>query len=146
MTTAKFWDECRFFRVLPGFVAQWGINGDPNITKSWDDKVLPDEPTKHSNLYGTVTFANAGPNTRTTQIFINYANNTYLDDMGFPPVAEIIEGMDVVERLCGEYSESVSQTILMDEGNTYLQEYFPDLSYITNASLNANYTVQKNLR
>lgn len=129
LTSTHFWDQCRFFRVLPGFIAQFGINGDPNITKEWTDKELPDDHTTYSNLYGTVTFATAGPDTRTTQLFINYANNTFLDNQGFAPVAEIVEGMDVVERLCAEYGESVSQSRLMTEGNSYLQESFPGLSF-----------------
>lgn len=110
LTETGFFDECRFFRVLPGFVSQFGINGDPEKMNYWRSKNLSDDPVKVSNERGTVVFATAGPNTRTTQIFINTGNrNSFLDKQGFSPFGEIVSGMDVVDLFYSGYGEGAPQ-------------------------------------
>lgn len=134
-----FFDGVAFFRVLDGFVAQFGISGDPATGARWRDRPIEDDPVKASNTKGTVSFAMAGPGTRTTQLFVNLADNTRLDDMGFSPVAEVVEGIDVVESLYGGYGEGAprgngpSQAELHQRGNEYLGESFPQLDYVTKA-------------
>ena len=134
-----FFDEARFFRVLEGFVAQFGISGDPQVSTVWRQQAIPDDPVQGSNARGTVTYAMAGPNTRTTQIFINYADNTRLDDMGFAPFGRVVDGMEVVESLYGGYGEGApqgrgpSQARIQAEGNAYLEAEFPQLDYVERA-------------
>uniref|UniRef100_A0A7S4RIR4 peptidylprolyl isomerase n=1 Tax=Ditylum brightwellii TaxID=49249 RepID=A0A7S4RIR4_9STRA len=131
LTKASFWDECRAFRVLPKFVIQLGINGDPDVQKKWRGNAIKDDPVVHSNERGTVAFATSGPNTRTTQIFINVGKkNAFLDKEGFSPVGEVISGMDVVGEFYSEYREKPSQGKIQQQGNVYLKEHFPELTYI----------------
>ncbi len=104
LTEIGFWDGCRAFRVLPGFITQFGINGDPSVQAQWR-KSISDDKVAVTNKRGTVTFATAGPNTRTTQIFINTGNNGFLDRQGFSPIAEVVEGMDVVDKMYSGYGE-----------------------------------------
>ena len=120
---------------MPGFVAQFGIHGDPSTSAYYKDEKLVDDAVSQTNSYGTVTFATSGPNTRTTQLFINYADNSFLDSQGFAPVGEIIQGMDVVERICGQYGGNISQGSIMSQGNTFLEKYYPGLSYINSTSM-----------
>jgi peptidyl-prolyl cis-trans isomerase A (cyclophilin A) len=130
----NYFDDVRFFRVLPGFVAQFGMHGDPAINNRWKDSVIPDEPRVQSNARGTVSFATAGPNTRSNQLFINLVDNVMLDGMGFAPIGRVIEGMDVVDALHGGYGEGSNQQMLIDsEGNAYLAREFPLLDYIRTA-------------
>lgn len=134
-----FYNGNRFFRVVPGFVVQFGINGDSDVTKSWRTITLNDDPVKTSNRRGTVTFATSGPNTRTTQLFINLVNNSRLDETGFAPLAEVVQGMDVVDRLYNGYGEGApngqgpDQKYIEDLGNAYLEHRFPKLDYIKRA-------------
>eukprot|EP00747_Dinoflagellata_sp_TGD_P026451 gnl/TRDRNA2_/TRDRNA2_131946_c0_seq1.p1 gnl/TRDRNA2_/TRDRNA2_131946_c0~~gnl/TRDRNA2_/TRDRNA2_131946_c0_seq1.p1 ORF type:complete len:204 (+),score=42.35 gnl/TRDRNA2_/TRDRNA2_131946_c0_seq1:47-658(+) len=127
--------EARFFRVLPTFMVQFGIPGDPTVAAKWRDANIPDDPVKQSNKRGYVTFAMAGPNTRTTQIFINYADNANLDSQGFAPFGVVTQGMDVVDAIYSGYGEQPNQALIQQYGNTYLTQQFPALSYITGASL-----------
>lgn len=132
LTMAKYWDECRFFRVVKDFVVQWGISGTPSITKKWDI-TIDDDPAYPgvSNKEAYVSFATAGANTRTTQLFINTKDNIRLDGMGFTPFAKITSGMDVVKSLYDKYnSKEISQSKLTEEGNKYLKENYPLLGFI----------------
>lgn len=139
LTQANFFDECRFFRVIDNFMAQFGIHGTPELNHRWIS--IPDEGVKESNRRGTVSFAMAGPGTRSHQFFINYRNNKYLDGQGFAPFGEVIEGMDIVDRLYKGYGESApkgkgpNQGRMQKEGNEYLNENFPELSYIISARI-----------
>lgn len=100
-----YYTDCSFFRVIPGFMVQFGINGNPEINKVWRETNIKDDPVRESNLRGYITFATSGPNSRTSQVFINYANNSRLDSMGFAPFGKVIEGMNVVDKIFSEYGE-----------------------------------------
>ena len=142
LTEQGFFDGCRIFRVLPGFIAQFGINGDPTVQSKWRSNSIPDDPVKVSNRRGTIVFATAGPNTRTSQIFINTneKGNGFLDRQGFSPFGEVIEGMDIVDRLYGGYGEGApsgkgpNQGLIQAKGNAYLETSYPKLSFISKAS------------
>ena len=119
------------FRVVPGFVVQWGMSGDSQLTKKWMGAHILDDPVRESNTRGRITFAATNrPNSRTTQVFINLADNSSLDGMRFAPFGEITSGMEVVERINAEYGEQPSQGYIAEQGNTYLKENFPNLDYI----------------
>ena len=136
-----FYDDARFFRVLSGFMAQFGLNGDPRVNAAWEPLRLEDDPVKQKNLRGMVTFAMGGPNTRTTQLFINYGDNTNLDAMGFAPIAQVTDGMAVVDSLYANYGEGApdgggpDQGRIAAEGNAYLQKSFPLLDFIRRARI-----------
>lgn len=131
-------NDARAFRVLPGFITQFGINGDPAKQAIWRSPIK-DDAVKVSNKRGTVTFATAGPGTRTTQIFINTGNNVFLDKQGFSPIGEIVEGMDVVDRFYSGYGEGApqgkgpNQGLIQAKGNEYLTKAYPKLSYFSSA-------------
>lgn len=135
LVTAGYYDECRFFRVVPGFVVQWGMNGDPAVYAKWKDREFADDPVVESNLTGMVTFATKGPDTRTCQLFINTADNQRLDSQGFAPFGKVIEGMDVVQKINAEYGQSPNQGLIQEQGNEYLKSKFPKLDYIKKASV-----------
>ena len=105
LVRSGYFKDIAFFRVVPGFMCQFGIHGDPNVSAKWRAAAIADDPVKGSNTRGTITFATAGPNTRTTQLFINFADNRNLDDMGFSPFGKVTEGMDVVDKINSEYGE-----------------------------------------
>jgi len=132
----KFYNDCRFFRVVPNFMVQFGINGDPEVQQKWRQDTIKDDPVTKSNTRGMVTFATAGPNTRTTQLFINYKDNSFLDRQGFAPFGMVsAEGMKVVDKINAEYGESPSQAKIQSAGNEYLKEQFPKLDYIKKATI-----------
>jgi len=136
-----FYNDARFFRVLEGFMAQFGVNGNPSLSAVWRDANIKDDPVKQSNVRGTVTFATAGPNTRTTQVFINYGDNAGLDGQGFSPFGKMVSGMDVVDSLYGGYGEGAphgpgpDQARLQAYGNAYLEKAYPKLDYIKTATI-----------
>ena len=131
LVTNGFYNEQRFFRVVPGFVVQWGMSGDPEITKEWANAQFLDDPVKESNTRGRISFAATNrPNSRTTQVFINLGDNTNLDGMRFAPFGEVTEGMDVVDKINAEYGQQASQGYIAEQGNAYLQEAFPNMDYI----------------
>ncbi len=135
-----FYDGVRFFRVIDGFMAQFGYQGDPNVIEAWRNLSIPDDPVKESNLRGYVSYAKSQlPNSRSTQLFINYVNNSRLDDLGFSPVGKVIQGMDVVDGLYSGYGEGApsgsgpDQGLIQQGGNEYLNKNFPKLDYIKKA-------------
>jgi peptidyl-prolyl cis-trans isomerase A (cyclophilin A) len=129
------------FRVVPGFVVQFGINGDPNVQSKWRGATMSDDPFRVSNARGTVVFATAGPNSRTTQIFVNTREqgNTFLDKQGFSPIGKVVEGMDIIDRCFAGYGEGApagkgpNQGLIQLKGNAYLKESYPKLTYISKA-------------
>jgi peptidyl-prolyl cis-trans isomerase A (cyclophilin A) len=134
-----FYDGAAFFRVLPGFVAQFGLSADPEISRVWASATFKDDPGGQSNLEGYLTFATAGRNTRTTQVFINLGDNQNLDRMGFSPFGKVIEGMNVVRKFYSGYGEGApggngpDQSRLTNEGKAYLDKSFPRLDSIKTA-------------
>lgn len=136
-----YYDDVRFFRVISGFMAQFGINGSPEVNTAWKSATIADDPVKESNTRGSVSFAMRGPDTRTTQLFINYADNTRLDSMGFAPIGKVVEGMDVVDALYSAYGEGAprgrgpDQGRIQSEGNAYLAAEFPELDYVKSATI-----------
>jgi len=141
LVRSGYFDGLRFFRVMPGFMAQFGIHGDTAVTTAWRERRIPDDPVRRTNVRGMVTFATAGPGTRTTQIFINYGNNDRLDGMGFAPFGQVVEGMEVVDSLYGAYGEGAprgrgpDQFRLNVEGEKYLARQFPKLDKIKKATV-----------
>ena len=136
LVRSGYYDGVRFFRVLPGFMAQFGIHGDPAVSAAWRGQRIADDPVGRTNGRGMVSFATAGPGTRTTQVFINFANNDRLDAMGFAPFGEVVAGMDVVDALYAGYGEGAprgrgpDQGRMQAEGNAYLERAFPQLDVV----------------
>ena len=141
LVKSGFFTDVAFFRVIPGFMCQFGIHGDPAVSAKWREANIADDPVKGSNTRGAITFATAGPGTRTTQLFINFGDNTGLDGQGFSPFGKVVEGMDIVDKINGEYGEGApggngpSQGRIQTEGNAYLKKDFPNLDYIKSASI-----------
>jgi peptidyl-prolyl cis-trans isomerase A (cyclophilin A) len=137
-----FYDDTRFFRAIDGFMVQFGISGDPAVNGRWQEAGIPDDPVKGSNTRGFVTFAQRGtPNTRTTQIFINYGDNARLDASRFAPFGKVVQGMDVVDQLFKGYGEGApgghgpDQGMIQAKGNAYLDARFPQLDAIKQAQI-----------
>jgi len=131
----RFYDGARFFRVVRGFVVQFGLPADPQLGRAWSSQLLPDDPVRHPNGRGTVTFASAGPNTRTTQLFINLADNVRLDGLGFSPIGQVAEGLGIVDSLYGQYGERPSQDSIRLQGDPYLTRAYPNLDRIRAATI-----------
>ncbi len=136
-----FYDNSRFFRVISGFMVQFGINGDPKVSAVWRGANIKDDPVRESNQRGTISFATAGPNTRTTQVFINFADNRSLDRVGFAPFGRVVSGMNVVDALYSGYGEGAprgggpDQQRIQSQGNAYLTHDFAKLDYIKKAAI-----------
>ncbi|HSY74589.1 MAG TPA: peptidylprolyl isomerase [Dongiaceae bacterium] len=141
LVKSGYFTDIAFFRVIPGFMCQFGIHGDPAVSAKWRDANIADDPVKGSNTRGTITFATAGPNTRTTQLFINFGDNVGLDGQGFSPFGKVTDGMDVVDKINSEYGEGApngngpAQGRVQMEGNAYLKKDFPNLDYIKSATI-----------
>jgi peptidyl-prolyl cis-trans isomerase A (cyclophilin A) len=125
-----YFTNAAFFRVVPGFVVQFGLSADPAVNKVWKSATIQDDPVIQSNKRGNLVFATAGPNTRTTQLFINYADNARLDGMGFAPFGSVVEGMDVVDKIHSAYGESPRQDLITEQGDAYLKASFPAIDKI----------------
>lgn len=131
-----FYDECKFFRVISGFMAQVGINGSPLKMEKWGENNIPDDPVVKSNTRGYVTFAKTAlPNTRSTQIFFNFGDNSQLDGQGFAPFGIVIEGMENIDALYSGYGEQPDQSMANARGNEYFNEFFPKLDVINKAEI-----------
>jgi peptidyl-prolyl cis-trans isomerase A (cyclophilin A) len=137
-----YFDNVAFFRVIKGFMAQAGFNGDPAVSRAWLNSRIKDDPVTQSNKPGMVTFAMSGqPDSRSAQIFINYGDNSYLDASGFAPFGKVVEGMELVKQLYGGYGEGApkgkgpSQAELYRRGNSFLEAEFPKLDYIERATV-----------
>jgi peptidyl-prolyl cis-trans isomerase A (cyclophilin A) len=136
-----YYDDVTFFRVVEDFMVQFGFHGDPEVTAAWSTAPIPDDPVKQSNTRGMVTFATAGPDTRTTQVFVNYKDNSYLDSQGFAPFGRVVEGMSAVDSLYSGYGEGPprgagpDQARARAEGNAYFRRDFPRLDHIEKATI-----------
>jgi len=136
-----FYDNASFFRALKGFVVQWGISAYPPVTAAWEHAPIKDDPVVQSNVRGSVTYAMAGPNTRTTQLFINLVDNKRLDGMGFAPIGQVTEGMEIVDSLYSDYGEGApdghgpAQDQIEKSGKVYLDKNFPNLDSIKTTKL-----------
>lgn len=137
LVRAGFYTDCSFYRTIAGFMTQFGISARPEVTRAWKDAKIQDDPVKQSNTRGKVTFATAGANTRTTQLFINYGNNARLDASGFSPFGEVVEGMDVADKLYQGYAGAPADKFQFIEelGKPYLDKNFPMLDRILTATI-----------
>jgi len=130
-----YYSDASFFRIVPGFVVQFGLGADPKVNAAWRSANLKDDPVTQSNKPGYITFATAGPNTRTTQVFINLGNNNFLDRQGFSPFGQITSGMDVVQKLYSGYGEKPDQGAITTQGKAYVDKNFPNLDRIKTATV-----------
>jgi cyclophilin family peptidyl-prolyl cis-trans isomerase len=142
LVSTRFFDDSRFFRVVAGFVAQFGIPGDPAVSKAWKQRTIPDDPVRQSNTRGTVAFAMTGPGTRSSQLFINLADNSRLDAQGFAPIGRVTSGIEVVDRLYSGYGEGAGggmrggkQGKILAGGNAWLDAQFPRLDRLVQARI-----------
>jgi peptidyl-prolyl cis-trans isomerase A (cyclophilin A) len=141
LVRAGYFDDVGFFRVISDFMVQFGINGDPRVNAVWQEARIPDDPVRQSNTRGMVTFATSGPDSRTTQVFINFRDNHRLDGMGFAPFGRVVEGLFVVDSLYSGYGEGApsgggpGQGRIQSEGNAYLRARFPKLDYVKTARI-----------
>jgi peptidyl-prolyl cis-trans isomerase A (cyclophilin A) len=141
LVKSGFFDNSRFFRVVSGFMVQFGINGDPAVMAQWRDAPIPDDKVTQSNKRGFITFATSGPNSRTTQVFINFNDNTNLDGAGFAPFGRVVSGMEVVDAFNAEYGEGAprgrgpDQGRLQREGNAYLAKEYPRMDFVKKATI-----------
>jgi peptidyl-prolyl cis-trans isomerase A (cyclophilin A) len=137
LVKSDFYDNQPIFRVLPGFVVQWGISGTPSVAKKWQTDTIKDDPVTHSNVKGTITFATSGANSRTTQVFVNLTDNSNLDSMGFAPFGTVTSGFSVFGKLYSGYGESASneQGAITQNGASWVRSNFPKLDWITTARI-----------
>ncbi|MGO9591972.1 MAG: peptidylprolyl isomerase [Candidatus Acidiferrales bacterium] len=130
-----FFTGAPFFRVVSGFMIQFGLTPDPAVNRAWQSANIKDDPVTQSNKPGYLTFATAGPNPRTTQLFINFGNNTFLDNQGFAPFGQVTSGMDVVKNLYSGYGEQPNQGAITSQGKAYIEKNFPKIDSIVSATV-----------
>ncbi len=131
-----YYDNCRFFRVVKDFLVQFGINGNPKLNTIWRAANIKDDPVKQSNTKRYITYAKAGaPNSRSTQLFINFKDNSFLDSQGFSPFGKVTKGMSVVDSIYNGYGEKPDQNMIQTQGNAYLEKNFPDLDFVKTATI-----------
>ncbi len=130
-----FYDDTRLFRAINGFMVQFGITGDGLVNGKWQNASISDDPVTQSNKRAFVSFATRGPNTRTTQVFVNYGDNSRLDATGFAPFGQVTQGMDIVDKFYKGYGEAPDQGAIQSRGNAYLDAKFPQLDQITHAEI-----------
>lgn len=136
LVESGYYDGCKFFRVLDNFMCQVGMHGEPATNAKWSDANIQDDPVVKSNQRGFVTFAKTNaPHSRSTQIFFNYKDNSFLDSMGFAPFARVVEGMEVLDRVYSGYGESPDQGLIQSQGNAYLERAFPQLDAIVKVTV-----------
>lgn len=133
----SYFNDAAFFRIVPNFIVQFGLSADPGVNSVWRSANIKDDPVSQSNKPGYITFATAGPNTRTTQLFINLGHNAFLDKQGFSPFGEVTQGMDVVRGLYAGYGESPDQGAITRQGKAYLDKSFPKLDSIKTTTIKA---------
>ncbi len=145
LVEAKYYDGCYFFRVIDNFMAQTGINGDPQVNAKWSGQNLEDEAGSQFNKRGYVTFGKGQmPNSRSTHFFVNYQHSQHLDGNGFPPFGKVISGMDVVQEFYSGYdTEDISQEAFSAQGNDYIKKNFPKLDFIKTARIIEPHEKQK---
>ena len=130
-----YFTNAAFFRVVPNFMVQFGLNANPAVNAAWRSANLRDDPVKQSNKRGYITFATAGPNTRTTQLFVNFKDNGFLDSQGFAPFGEVVDGMDVVDKINSQYGETPDQGAITSQGDAYISKNFPNIDKIKSARI-----------
>jgi peptidyl-prolyl cis-trans isomerase A (cyclophilin A) len=141
LVKAGYYDECRFYRVLPKYIAQFGINGAPAVSAKAKETPIDDDPVKQKNTRGRLTFAKGGPNTRTTNLFLNLKDNSSLDALGFAPIGEVVEGLEIADQLFSGYGDGApkgrgpSQKKIYEQGNDWLQKDFKDLDFVKTAKI-----------
>jgi homoserine O-acetyltransferase len=145
LVLAGYFDDTRFSRVVPKFIAQFGVSGDSAINAHWSSRSFPDDSVRQSNARGTIAFAMTGPNARTTQLFVSVVGNSRLDAQGFSPIGKVVQGMDVVDALYSGYGENSGggvragkQAALMNGGNAYADRAFPQLDHLIRAAVVAH--------
>jgi len=131
----RFFDDQRFFRVLSGYIAQFGASGDPKVNELWEGRKIPDDPRRESNKRGTISFAAEGTDSRTHQLFVNLKDNPKLDAQNFIPIGRVVDGMSVLDKLDDDYGESPKYHLIATLGNSYLRRMFPKLDYIRTARI-----------
>ena len=142
LVRSGYFDDSRFFRALPNYIVQFGIAGDPAVARVWRERFFPDDPVRASNVRGTLGYAMRRPDDRSTQVYINLADNSRNDTLGFAPFGRVVEGMDAVDRLYGGYAETSGggvragrQDSLFARGNAYLDEKYPKLDRLLRATV-----------
>ena len=143
LARSGFFDDNRFFRVLPGYIAQFGINNEKKVNERWEEQQLADDPRKETNARGTIVFTTNGANSRSHQLFINLKDNPKLDAQGFVPVGRVVSGMEVVDSLYDDYGDAPQQRLISTLGNNYLLRMFPKLDYITTARIVGDSTASR---
>jgi peptidyl-prolyl cis-trans isomerase A (cyclophilin A) len=135
LAASHFFDDQRFFRVLSGYIAQFGASGDPKINEQWEGRKIPDDPRREKNVRGTISFASDGPGSRTHQLFVNLKDNPKLDAQDFVPIGRVVEGLSMLDSLNDDYGESPKYHLIATLGNSYLRRMFPKLDYIKTARI-----------